>query len=120
VVLVVMTVCATPLLSYVEADGAADAWRDAFVAAGASDAGNGAAHGAELEALASACGATFAGASTRPLALSVGAAAWSWPPGDAAPPARSTDRLVLTGARARTHCTHARAHARIPPRQNPR
>ena len=107
-----MTVCATPLLSYVEADGAADAWRDAFVAAGA---GGDASHAAELEALAAACGATFAGASTRPLALSVGAAAWSWPPGDASPPTRSTDRLVLTGAR-----THTRRTQNALPPKSPR
>ena len=92
--LVVMLVCATPLLTQVESDGAAGAWRDAFVAARSGGAAQ-----SSLDGLAAACAASFSDARTRPTALAVGDAAWSWQPPDAPPPVRAADRLVLTGAR---------------------
>ena len=88
-----MLVCATPLLTQIESDGAAAAWRDAFAAsAGAGGAA------AELDAMAAACFASFDGTRTRPTSLTVGDAAWSWLPPGAPPPLRNADRLVLTGA----------------------
>ena len=93
VVLVVMLVCATPLLTQIEADGAAAAWRDAFAAS--ARAGGTA---SELDALAAACVASFAGTRVRPTSLAVAAAGWSWQPPGLAPPLREADRLVLNGA----------------------
>ena len=98
-----MLVCATPLLTQIESDGAAGAWRDAFAAS--ARAGGGA---SELDALAAACAAFFAGTRTRPASLAVAAAGWSWQAPGAAPPLRNADRLVLAGAqRQRMRSTQA-------------